>query len=58
MYIDTASYAVVNRPEFSVEANINFVRNYWIQQNYSFVDMQWFCNQKKQCYWVHGDRKR
>jgi hypothetical protein len=44
MYIDTSSYAVVQVDlEFSVEANINFVRNYWIQQNYSFVEnKQWF----------------
>ncbi|MBI1286052.1 MAG: hypothetical protein GC178_00575 [Flavobacteriales bacterium] len=44
MYIDTSSYAVVQTDlEFSVEANINFVRNYWIRQNYSFVDStQWF----------------
>ncbi len=44
MYIDTSSYAVVKTDlEFSVEANINFVRNYWIQQHYSFVDSaQWF----------------
>ena len=44
MYIDTTSYAVVQTDlEFSVEANINFVRNYWIQQQYSFVDStQWF----------------
>jgi hypothetical protein len=44
MYIDTSHYAVVQTDlEFSVEANINFVRNYWIQQKYSFVDStQWF----------------
>ena len=44
MYIDTSSFAVVKTDlEFSVEANINFVRNYWIQQQYSFVDStQWF----------------
>lgn len=44
MYIDTVHYAVVKTDlEFSVEANINFVRNYWIQQQYSFIDStQWF----------------
>ena len=44
MFIDTSHYAVVKTDlEFSVEANINFVRNYWIQQQYSFVDStQWF----------------
>lgn len=44
MYIDTASFAVVRTDlEFSIEANINFVRNYWIQQNYSLIDgKQWF----------------
>lgn len=44
MYIDTATYAVVQTDlEFSVEANINFVRNYWIRQNFSYVDSaQWF----------------
>lgn len=49
MYIDTASYAVVQVDlEFSVEANINFVRNYWIQQQYSFVDStQWFLTKSR-----------
>lgn len=49
MYIDTVSYAVVQVDlEFSVEANINFVRNYWIQQNYSFVDdKQWFLTKSR-----------
>ena len=49
MYIDTSSYAVVQTDlEFSVEANINFVRNYWIRQNYSFVDStQWFLTKSR-----------
>jgi hypothetical protein len=49
MYIDTASYAVVKTNlEFSVEANINFVRNYWIQQSYSLVDStQWFLTKSR-----------
>lgn len=49
MYIDTLSYAVVQVDlEFSVEANINFVRNYWIQQNYSFIDStQWFLTKSR-----------
>lgn len=44
MYIDTVSYAVVQVDvEFSIEANVNFVRNYWIRQNYSFEqNKQWF----------------
>lgn len=49
MFIDTSSYAVVQvNLEFSVEANINFVRNYWIQQNYSLVDStQWFLTKSR-----------
>ena len=49
IYIDTSSYAVVQTDlEFSVEANINFVRNYWIQQNYSHVDStQWFLTKSR-----------
>lgn len=49
MYIDTTHYAVVQTDlEFSVEANINFVRNYWIQQNYSFIDStQWFLTKSR-----------
>lgn len=49
MYIDTATYAVVQTDlEFSVEANINFVRNYWIRQNYSFIDStQWFLTKSR-----------
>ncbi len=44
MYIDTNSYAVVQVDlAFSIEANINFVRNYWIRQNYTWIDSsQWF----------------
>ena len=44
MFIDTTTYAVVQTDlEFSVEANINFVRNYWIQQTFSFIEgEQWF----------------
>ncbi|MDB4655892.1 DUF5686 and carboxypeptidase regulatory-like domain-containing protein [Flavobacteriales bacterium] len=49
MYIDTIHYAVVKTDlEFSVEANINFVRNYWIQQQYSYVDStQWFLTKSR-----------
>ena len=49
MYIDTSSYALVQVDlEFSVEANINFVRNYWIQQNFSFVEnKQWFMTKSR-----------
>jgi hypothetical protein len=49
MFIDTSHYAVVQVDlEFSVEANINFVRNYWIQQNYSFVEnKQWFLTKSR-----------
>jgi hypothetical protein len=49
MYIDTSSYAVVQTDlEFSVEANINFVRNYWIRQNYSHIDnQQWFLTKSR-----------
>ncbi|MBK7271247.1 MAG: carboxypeptidase-like regulatory domain-containing protein [Flavobacteriales bacterium] len=44
MYIDEATYALVQADlAFSIEANINFVRNYWIRQNYGRVDdRQWF----------------
>lgn len=44
MYIDTVTYGVVQVDvEFSIEANVNFVRNYWIRQNYALVDgKQWF----------------
>lgn len=43
MFIDTNSYAVVQADlAFSIEANINFVRNYWVRQNYSVIDAQWF----------------
>ncbi|MFT5919644.1 MAG: hypothetical protein ACI9FU_001457 [Granulosicoccus sp.] len=44
MFIDDETYAVVQADlEFSIEANINFVRNYWIRQEYSKVeDTQWF----------------
>ena len=48
MYIDDSSYAVVQVDlEFSVEANINFVRNYWIRQNYSLIDSQWLLTQSR-----------
>jgi hypothetical protein len=49
MYIDTTHFAVVQTDlEFSVEANINFVRNYWIQQQYAFVDgTQWFLSKSR-----------
>ena len=49
MYIHDSSYAVVQVDlEFSVEANINFVRNYWIRQNYSLIDsVQWFLTQSR-----------
>jgi len=44
MFIDTITYGVVQIDvEFSIEANINFVRNYWIRQNYELADArQWF----------------
>jgi hypothetical protein len=44
MFIDDSTYAVVQVDvEFSIEANINFVRNYWIRQNYALVEgKQWF----------------
>lgn len=44
MFIDDSTFAVVQVDvEFSIEANINFVRNYWIRQNYALVDgQQWF----------------
>jgi hypothetical protein len=44
MLIDSASYAVVQMDlEFSIAANINFVRNYWIQQDFSWEqNKQWF----------------
>ncbi|MCF8255948.1 MAG: DUF5686 and carboxypeptidase regulatory-like domain-containing protein [Flavobacteriales bacterium] len=44
MFIDDSTFAVVQVDvEFSIEANINFVRNYWIRQNYSLVEgKQWF----------------
>ena len=49
MYIHDSSYAVVQVDlEFSIEANINFVRNYWIRQNYSLIDStQWFLTQSR-----------
>jgi hypothetical protein len=44
MFIDDSSFAVVQVDiEFSIEANVNFVRNYWIRQHYGVVDgKQWF----------------
>lgn len=44
MFIDDSTFAVVQVDvAFSIEANINFVRNYWIRQNYSLVEgKQWF----------------
>ena len=44
MYIHDSTYAVVQVDlEFSIEANINFVRNYWLRYNYQWVDStQWF----------------
>ncbi len=44
MYIHDSTYAVVEVDlEFSIEANINFVRNYWIRQDYKFIEnQQWF----------------
>ncbi len=44
MFIDDSTFAVVQVDvEFSIEANVNFVRNYWIRQNYSLVEgKQWF----------------
>lgn len=44
MLIDSLTYAVVQMDlEFSIEANVNFVRNYWIRQNFSLIEgKQWF----------------
>lgn len=49
MFIDTVSYALVQTDlEFSVEANVNFVRNYSIRQNYALVDgKQWFLSKSQ-----------
>lgn len=39
MYIDDSSYAVKQIDlSFSIAANVNFVRNYWIRQEYDRVD--------------------
>ncbi|MBX7181300.1 MAG: DUF5686 and carboxypeptidase regulatory-like domain-containing protein [Bacteroidia bacterium] len=39
MYIDTLSWAVVQVDlQFSIQANVNFVRNYYVQQHYSKPD--------------------
>ena len=44
MLIDSATYAVAQIDlEFSIEANVNFVRNYWIRQDFEKIDgQQWF----------------
>ena len=44
MYIQDSTYAVVQVDlAFSIEANINFVRNYWLRYNYQWLDKrQWF----------------
>lgn len=44
MYIHDSTFAVVQVDlTFSIEANINFVRNYWLRYNYQRVeDRQWF----------------
>jgi len=44
VFIDSATYALVRADvAFSIEANINFVRNYWIRQDYALIgDRQWF----------------
>jgi len=44
MLIDSLTYAVVQMDlEFSIEANVNFVRNYWIRQSFSLIEeKQWF----------------
>lgn len=44
MFIDDSTFAVVQVDvAFSIEANINFVRFYWISQIYSLVEgKQWF----------------
>lgn len=43
MYIDTLTWGVVQVDlQFSVQANVNFVRNYYVQQQYKKVDgTQW-----------------
>lgn len=49
MLIDSVSYAVAQVDlEFSIEANVNFVRNYYIRQDFSWVDgKQWFLTQSR-----------
>lgn len=44
IYIHDSTFAVVQVDlAFSIEANINFVRNYWLRYNYQWVDSaQWF----------------
>ena len=39
MYIEDSSYSVKRIDlQFSIEANVNFVRNYWIRQEYEKID--------------------
>lgn len=44
IFLDSATHALVRADvAFSIEANINFVRNYWIRQDYELIDgTQWF----------------
>lgn len=39
MYIEDSSYSIKRIDlQFSIEANVNFVRNYWIRQEYEKID--------------------
>ncbi len=39
MYVDASTYAILQIDlSFSITANVNFVRNYWIRQQYEKVD--------------------
>jgi hypothetical protein len=49
MYIDTLSWAVVQVDlQFSVQANVNFVRNYYVQQHYTKPDgLHWIVSKSE-----------
>ncbi len=49
MFIHDSTYAVVQVDlAFSIEANVNFVRNYWLRYNYQWLDStQWFMHRSQ-----------
>ncbi|MBK6830126.1 MAG: carboxypeptidase-like regulatory domain-containing protein [Flavobacteriales bacterium] len=50
MFIHDSTYAVVQKVDlaFSIEANVNFVRNYWLRYNYQWLDSaQWFLHKSQ-----------